>query len=58
MFLLFLIIVAVLLLVIRYCIIYLTHIDGYNIGCGALIILILAVWALVSLFMGLVGFLL
>lgn len=58
MFLLFLMIVAVIILVIRYCLIALTHLDVYNLGCGAFIILVFAILALISLFMGLVGFLL
>ena len=58
MFLLFLIIVAVIILVIRCCLISLTHLDKYNLGCGAFIILVFAIMALLSLFMGLVGFLL
>ena len=58
MFLLFLMIVAVIILVIRYCLIALTHLGKYSLGCGAFIILVFAIMALISLFMGLVGFLL
>lgn len=58
MFLLLLIIVAVIVLVIRYCLIALTHLGEYSLGCGAFIILVFAVLTLISIFMGLVGFLL
>ena len=58
MFLLFLIIVAVIILVIRYCLKALTHLGEYSLGRGAFIILVFAILALISLFMGLAGFLL
>ena len=58
MFLLFLIFVAVIILVIRYCLIALIHLGNYSLGCGAFILLVFAIMALIILFMGLVGFLL
>lgn len=58
MFILFLAIVIILLLIMRYCLIALTHLDMYSLGCGAFIILVFALFALISLVAGFIGFLL